>query len=123
MNQADKDELARLNKAVTEAIKVRREFLDAKMLEYSPLKIGDEIYELDTCTCVGTVTDIYRVWRDRNEGVSDVSLEIAYQYRSSNSKVVDNTSRQASIRFGSKEDAWKELGRRLEKLSPTKPKE
>lgn len=116
MNQADEDRLVRLNKAVTEAIQARREFLDAKMLEYSPLKVGDEIYELENCTCVGIVTGIYRFWRDRNEGVSDTSLSYDYQYRSSDSRVVYNTSGQHGILFGSKEDARKELGRRLERL-------
>jgi hypothetical protein len=102
----DDARLKELNQSVTDAIAVRRAWLDAKCTEYSPLKVGDEIWDLNAGWKLGTVTDIYRFWRDRNDGVLDTSLSYEYQYLLVGQRnSYDNTSRQTGVSFGTKEQA------------------
>lgn len=113
LTDSEEWELADLNNAVSAAIAARREWLDAKMHETSRLKVGDDIYDLDMGVSVGTVTGLYRYWRDRDEGIRDTSVGCEYEYRTS-ARSRDNTSRQIGRRFGTRADAEEELRWRLE---------
>ena len=97
-------ELDGLNTAVADAINARRIWLDMKMHETSSLKVGDDIYDLDTGQKLGTISELYRYWRDRDEGVRDHSHSCDYQYETLGGWF-DNTSRQTGRRFGTKDDA------------------
>jgi hypothetical protein len=97
-------ELARLNAAVSAAIEVRRDWLDAKMHECSHLQVGDDIYDLDSGTMVGKVSELYRFWRDRDEGVRDTYVHCDYRYETS-PRCFSNTSSQVGRSFGTREQA------------------
>ena len=97
-------ELASLNAAVSAAIEARGAWLDAKMHETSALKVGDDIYDLRSGRRLGKVSNLYRFWRDRDEGVRDTSASCDYQYETS-PRCFDNTSRQVGLSYGTREDA------------------
>ena len=61
------NEIAVLNQKVDEAINKRKAFLDSKMSEVAKVKIGEEIYNLETGQLLGVVTELYRYWDNRNE--------------------------------------------------------
>jgi hypothetical protein len=104
LTEDEKSELANLTAAVTAAIEARRNWLDAKMHETSRLQVGDDIYDLDSGTRLGTVSKVYRYWRDRDEGVRDTDAYCEYRYETS-PRCFDNTSRQIGRSFGTREDA------------------
>lgn len=100
----DRAELKRLNAAVTDAADARRKWLDAKMTEYAPLKIGDEIWNVETGVRLGIVSRIYRYHGGSSADFQyDTSLTWDYEYETS-PKSFDNTSRQY-IRVGTRADA------------------
>lgn len=107
LTEDEKHELADLNNAVSAAIEVRRAWLDTKMHECSRLQPGDDIYDVNSGVRLGEVTEIYRYWADRDEGVRDTSLSCEYRYRKFTGSN-DNTSRQTSASFGTREDALRE---------------
>ena len=103
LTKEEKKELIALNDAVTAAIEARRDWLDKKMVECSKIKVGDDIYNLDTGHLLGKVTKLFRFWRDHDDGVRDRShyCEYAYHERTyGNVRLLDNTSRQTALRFG-----------------------
>lgn len=102
LTEAEQGELDALNRAVTAAIRARREWLDKKMHECSALQVGDDIYDLNSSAKVGVVSKLYRYWRDRDEGMRDDTFSISYEYQTG-SHSYDNTSRQYR-RFGTRED-------------------
>jgi len=99
----EKSELANLNAAVTSAIAARRQWLDAKMHETSRLKVGNDIYDVDSGRKLGTVSRLYRFWEDRDDGIRDTSIECSYEYETM-PRCFDNTSRQTGVRLGTQED-------------------
>lgn len=103
LSVCDKERLKELNKAVSSAIAIRREWLDSKMPEYADMQIGETIYDLELCVPVGEVSKLYRVWQDRDEGVRDTSLSIEYEFETS-PRCFDNTSLQP-FKLGSKSQA------------------
>lgn len=105
LTEDEKGELADLNAAVSAAIETRRLWLDAKMHECSRLQVGDDIYDLDSGRRLGRVTELYRYWRDRDDGVRDTSVSCHYQYETSVRLCFDNTSRQVGLTCGTREDA------------------
>jgi hypothetical protein len=104
LTEDEKNELADLTAAVTAAIEARRNWLDAKMHEISRLQVGDDIYDLDSGAKLGTVSELYRYWRDRDDGVRDTDAYCSYRYVTSPG-CSDNTSRQVGRSFGTREDA------------------
>jgi hypothetical protein len=104
LTQAEDAELAGLNAEVKAAIERRRAWLDAKMHELSTLKVGDGIYDIATGSRLGTVSALYRYWRDRDSGVRDTYLSCEYEYERA-PHVFHNTSSQSGRLFGTKEDA------------------
>lgn len=113
----EKAELERLNQAVKDAIAQRRAWLDTKMFETSKLKVGDEIYDLDTGQRLGVVRSLYRYWRDRNDGVLDTDHSCDYTYAHESSPMCTyNTSSQSGRRFGTKQEAIDAAQRALERL-------
>lgn len=98
LTDEEQNELDALTAAITGAIEARRAWLDAKMQECSRLRVGDDIYDLDSGTKLGTVSELYRYWRDRND-LLDTSHYCDYRYGS------NNTSSQPGRSFGTREDA------------------
>ena len=103
-------ELDALNAAIKTAIETRRAWLDAKMAEISRLKVGDEIFDLDTGRSLGKVTRPYRFWAGRDDLLDD-SVSCNYEYETSRGNI-DNTSRQIGLRYGTAEDAREEIARK-----------
>ncbi|MDX1522822.1 MAG: hypothetical protein R3264_14440 [Anaerolineae bacterium] len=116
LTEQEKAELEALNQAVTAAIEKRREWLDRKMGEVSTLKVGDPIFNVGTGEFLGTVSRLYRHWRDRDGGIRDVSPAVQYEYQVSEG-CYDNTSRQTYTRFGGLEEARAALAVRLGELA------
>lgn len=104
LTEDEKGELANLNAAVSAAIEARSLWLDAKMHETSRLQVGDDIYDLNSGRSLGRVSELYRFWRDRDEGVRDTSVDCSYRYET-HPRSFDNTSRQSGLSFGTREDA------------------
>jgi hypothetical protein len=106
LNPLDEQKLEVLNIEVDTAIKKRTRWLDKKMSEYSPLQIGDDIYNLKTGEKLGTVTKLYRYYQNQFE---DNELSIHYVYSTPYGN--NNTSSQMLTEFdiGSKEEVKKRL--------------
>lgn len=84
------------------------DFYHELRLKHSSLKIGDDIYNLTTGECVGTVTEIYSDFGE---------LTCAYRYLKAGSEVChSNTSRQSSFDFGSKQDLIDHLEQKVKAL-------
>lgn len=115
LTDEERAELNKLNAAVHRALEARRKWLDAKMVETSRLQVGDDIYDIGRGVKLGTVTRLYRVWRNREGGVRDNSHYCDYEY-TTGALTRDNTSRQPELRFGTQDDAISEASRRLEAL-------
>jgi hypothetical protein len=111
----EKNELNKLNNAVTEAIATRRSWLDTKMLACSHLQVADDIYDVKSGDKLGKVSALYRYWRDRDDGVRDRSLSCEYEYETS-PLCYDNTSRQTERTFGTRQDAADYAQTRAERL-------
>lgn len=103
LTEDEKHQLDNLTAAVTAAVEARRTWLDAKMHECSHLQVGDDIYDVNQGRKVGTVSKLYRYWRDRNPLLDD-SHYCDYKYQTS-ANGSDNTSRQVGRSFGTREDA------------------
>jgi hypothetical protein len=103
LTEGEKIDLARLNDSIKEAIKARTAWLDAKMVETSTLKVGDEIYDVDSGAMLGTVTGLYRYWRDQND-LLDTSYYCEYRYQSAPG-YNNNTSSQTGRSFGTRQEA------------------
>ncbi|OBG32403.1 hypothetical protein [Mycolicibacter heraklionensis] len=115
LTDSEESELASFNAAVAAAIEARRTWLDAKMHECSSLQPGDDIYDLDTGYRIGKVSRLYRYWGDRDDGIRDTSIETHYEYETS-PRGFDNTSRQTTRSFGTREQAIREAERRSSRL-------
>lgn len=115
LTKDEERELAGLTAAVTAAIEARRDWLDAKMLECSPLKVGDDIYDLDSGRKLGKVLELYRFWRDRDDGIRDTSYYCDYRYEKG-TRMSDNTSRQSGLSYGTRADALERAERRASSL-------
>jgi len=113
MNEKDEKKLDELNKNVELALKIRTEWLDKKMEEYSKFKVGDIIYNLDTGRRLGEVIELYRY--HKNEPFYDKNLSINYRYLTCDCGC-DNTSRQPYVHFGTKKDLEEHLKYKLELL-------
>lgn len=110
-----KETLEQLNAAVDEAIRKRREWLDAEMVRQSPIKVGDMLYDLESGRPVGRVVELYRYWRDRDNGIHDKNLDWDYGYEHG-PRMIDNTSRQVGRRFGTREQAKAAMERRAKAI-------
>lgn len=115
LSDSDKERLDQLNAAVSTAIYARRDWLDSKMTEYAEMQVGEYAYDLESCRKVGRVSELYRFWRDRNDGVRDTALSIEYQFETS-PNCFDNTSRQP-FKIGSKKSAELMARERLMRLT------
>lgn len=116
LSDADKAELENLNAALAAAIGARRDWLDVKMREYSELQVGDDIYDVRSGRKLGVVSQLYRYWRDRDDGVRDDSHYCDYKYETS-PRCFDNTSRQVGVSFGTKEHARRRAEMRVKHLT------
>jgi hypothetical protein len=115
LSQSDRAELDALNRSVEDAIAKRREWLDAKVAEIARLKPGDEIFNLDTGERLGVVSAIKRIWRDRDEGVRDNSIDHYCEFET-HPRCFDNTARQPLLRYGTRSDAIDDLEARRQRL-------
>lgn len=105
LTEDEQRELDHMTSIVTAAIAARRAWLDAKMHETSRLHVGDEIYDLESGERLGRISSLYRYWRDRDEGVRDITASCEYEYETSTRLCFDNTSRQPARSFGTLRDA------------------
>jgi len=109
LKEIDEKELEKLNKEVTLTIKKRTAWLESKMVEYSELQVGDDIYNLSTGEKLGVVSKIYECWT-KEKSLDDVNLmpfspDLEYEYEVPISKHVLNTLRQPRISVGTKREA------------------
>lgn len=116
LETGERAELDSLNAAVDAALRARRNWLDAKMAERSPLKVGDLLYELETGQRLGRIVTLYRIHRNAHEGVYDTSPSFDYIFEAASSNCYDNTSRQPGSSFGSREEAILRMEQRLRAL-------
>lgn len=111
-------ELAEHNKAVAIVLGSRKAWMDAHMADYARFQIGDEIYDLTTGSKLGTVTEHYRYWA--SDPRFDDNMSIYYRYKTyqpfGGYELIDNTSRQTGVMFGTKADVERYLGSRLASL-------
>jgi hypothetical protein len=115
LTDAEQRELDDLTAAVTTAIEKRRDWLDTKMHESSHLHPGDDIYDLQTGAKLGKISELYRYWRDRDEGVRDTSHYCGYQYETQ-PRCFDNTTRQIGRSFGTRKQAISYAESRLRRI-------
>jgi hypothetical protein len=101
LTACEQDTLDALNAHVKLAMDARRKWLDAKMLECSALKPGDEIFDIRTGRRLGVVRKLYRYHCQHHEGAFDTSVHCDYEYETS-PNCFDNTSRQPGLLFGRK---------------------
>lgn len=107
MTDEDEQQLKLLNEAVEIAIKARTAWLDERMPKYAKFAIGEELYNLETGECLGTVKRYYRYWTD-HDVMHDTSMDIDYEIHVGGC-FYDNTSRYAgSILIGRKTDKEKD---------------
>jgi hypothetical protein len=114
LSVVEQAELEALNDAVNTAIKTRRDWLDAKMVEISTLKPGDDIYDVDKGTKVGVVSKLYRYWAGRNDLLDDDPY-CSYEYQVS-AGWFNNTSSQVGVSFGTQQDALRRAELRADRL-------
>jgi hypothetical protein len=107
LNVTEQSDLDALNAAVVAAIEARRAWLDAKMEECSRLKVGDDIYDVNSGRRLGRITKLYRFWRDRDEGVRDTSPHCDYKFETSPDSYDNTSSYGGALEFGTREDAAK----------------
>lgn len=103
LTEAEKLEIDALNQAVTDAIEKRKKWLDAKMVETSRLKVGDDIYDIESGDKIGIVSGLYR-YDDEENPLYDTSYRCDYEYEV-RKNCFDNTSSQIGLLYGTKEDA------------------
>lgn len=96
-------ELNILNDAVKATVEKRSQWLDSKMVEIAKLKIGDDIYNLNTGRRLGKVTELYRFWRKQSRWDLDNHIDICYEFEVE-PRCFDNTSRQPGLFYGPKEE-------------------
>lgn len=106
LTEEEEFQLFTLNELVAQAIAARTKWLDAKMVECSSLKVGDDIYDLRTGQKVGTVCRVYRYWAHYGE-LYDTCPYWDYDYEiDQHPQCFDNTPRQSGGHFfGTKEEA------------------
>ena len=80
LTDAEKADLAALTAAIDAALAARTAWLDAKMVDCATLKVGEEIYDLEQCCCVGKVTELYRYWQHQNP-IFDTELSVDYKFQ------------------------------------------
>lgn len=101
-----KEKLDLLNKKVSEVLKERTEFLDSLMKSTAKFKVGDDIYSLTTGKRVGTVSRVYRYFKERGNLLLDDSLRIDYEFETEpGSMCFSNTSCTPSELFGTLDEA------------------
>lgn len=114
----EQEYLDTMNKAVADAIAARTMWLDAKMVETSELKIGDDIYDIRSGKKLGVITGLYR-YQARQNRLLDTSIYCDYEYQTEPG-IIDNTSSQPGLEFGTREEAarWTEIrAERLKRLA------
>lgn len=84
-------ELAALNTAVDEAIRLRSEWMDRHMVDYAEHPIGAELYNQSTGQRLGKVVEHYRYHAGRDP-IYDRTMSIEYRFDNG-----DNTSRYGTI--------------------------
>jgi hypothetical protein len=120
LTDAENEELRKLTEAIDDALKARTEWLNAKMVETSDLKIGDDIYDCSTGIRLGKVTKLYRYWQGQGNQLLDTGPHCHYEYETE-TQLCDNTSRQTGRSFGTKEEAKSVIEMRLKRLGINNP--
>lgn len=109
MTDEDAEKLKLLSAAIDDAIAARSAWLDEMMPKYAEYKIGEELFNLDTGVCLGTVHSYYRYWTEQNP-LYDKYLDIEYKLHVNKNPygyehLYDNTSRHAGrISIGNRAD-------------------
>jgi len=109
-----KNELARLNNKVDEAIKAHTEFLDKHMHMTAAVPIGEDIYNVETGVRLGKVKEHYR-FHTKNNPLYDTNLETHCTFLAPGG-IIDNTSRDYK-NYGTKEQASAYLKHKAERLA------
>ncbi len=117
LTEAENEELRALLKARDDAMAAKTAWLDRKMLEHSTLKVGDDMFDLDTGECLGKITKLYRYWSPDAQGRRDNDTSIYCDYEFGRGM---NTSCAPGRRFGSKEDYIQSLKNRLARIEARK---
>ena len=102
-------ELDTINKEVEAVLAKRTAWMDAHMQDFSKFNVGDPVYDVRTGQFLGTVTRLYRYWKDKDPRY-DTSMSVVIEYRQAgHSNVYDNSSHYAGTgpSFGTLEEARK----------------
>lgn len=105
-------ELNALDDTIIAALKTRKDWLDTKMKEHSPLRIGDTIYNLKTGHPLGRITQLFRI--------SDLHLSYEYKYEISPGYFDSTSNHSKNLLVGTKEDAIEYAKARKEPTSNDK---
>lgn len=92
MDDKDEEILTSLNKSIAAACEKRTDFLNSKMAEYAKVKIGENMYHLETGQFLGHVSGYYRY--HANDMRFDSSLSIDYRFKGGS-----NTSSQGLNKY------------------------
>ncbi|MBS4102418.1 hypothetical protein [Tsukamurella paurometabola] len=115
LTDEERGELDALNAAVQEAIDTRREWLDAKMHEVATLKVGDDIYDIESGRKLGVVSRLYRYHTNQN-ALYDTHVTVDYEYETS-PRCFGNTSSRLRLSVGTREEAASYAKRRADRLA------
>lgn len=89
-------ELAVLNSEVSAVLAKRKAWMDAHMVDFARVQVGDDIYNLQTGSKLGTVSRHYRYWDAQQNPLYDTAMDVCYEYHTGNN-CFDNTSRQTIL--------------------------
>ena len=106
MKQKLDQELEALNAEVSAALAKRKEWMDANMENYAKVKVGEDIYDLQTGQLLGKVVSLYR-YSAKHNPLYDTQMIIEYAFETS-PNCIDNTSRHGVYtegRFGTRDEA------------------
>ena len=115
LNLSDEDSrtLDGLNAAVKDALEKRKAWLDSAMVRLSPLKVGDELWDVGNMRRLGVITKLYRYHAEHSPLLDD-DVTVSYEYERP-SGGVDNTSRQIGLTVGTKDEAIEAHERMIER--------
>lgn len=105
-------ELEALNVEVTAVLAKRKAWMDGHMADFAKVKVGEDIYNMDTGAKLGTVSELYRYWDSQQNPLYDVTMDVNYQFHTG-ANCYDNTSRhRGCLRIGTRADVEAEQKRR-----------
>ena len=91
-------QLTAKNAAIKTLVDEHASWMDEHMHRFAKVPVGEDIYNIQTGELLGRVVGHYRFWAEQNP-LLDISFEVECSYENAFG-VIDNTSSQPHIRFG-----------------------